>query len=80
MAEHLFIVSRRHPDLFSYLSREFFTERDVRVLLDRRCAERRRQADRRAFNRGDRRRGDRRSMIEVTRNLSSLGYAFVRIA
>jgi hypothetical protein len=79
MAAHLFIVSRQHPDLFAYLSNQFAQEPDVHVMLDRRQGERRRGADRRTFTRGERRQADRRTMTVVTENLTSLGYAFVRI-
>jgi hypothetical protein len=80
MAAHLFIVSRQQPDLYTYLSREFSTEADVRVILDRRQGERRRRGERRASPRGDRRRSDRRALAEVTTQIHSLGYAFVRLA
>ena len=42
MARHLFIVSRKHPSLQAYLSQHFLDAPDVEVVLDRRCAERRR--------------------------------------
>ena len=41
VSDHLFIVSRQQLDLYRYLSREFSTEVDVQVILDRRYGERR---------------------------------------
>jgi hypothetical protein len=79
MADHLFIVSRHQPDLFSYLAREFSSEADVRVILDRREGDRRRFGERRATPRSDRRQSDRRELGEVTTQINSLGYAFVRV-
>lgn len=80
MIAHLFIVSRLEPDLYNYLAREFSTEEDVRVIVDRRVGERRGLAG----NGGgaqqvERRQGDRRRQAHVARQLSSLGYAFVRL-
>jgi len=80
MADHLFIVSRQQPDLYSYLSREFSSESDVRVIVDRREGERRRQGERRANSRGDRRHTDRRALGEVSSQINSLGYAFIRVS
>ena len=77
---HLFIVSRQQPDLYSYLAREFSEEPDVRVILDRRQGERRRQLDRRAPEVSDRRhQSDRRGNGDIGGQLSTLGYAFVRL-
>lgn len=77
--EHLFIVSRQQPDLYRYLSREFSTESDVEVILDRRYGERRSRGDRRASPRGDRRRTERRNKSDLRGQLNTLGYAFVRL-
>ena len=79
MSQHLFIVSRQQPDLYSYLAREFSKEPDVHVILDRRQGERRRLGDRRGDARGDRRQTDRRGDGETGSQLSTLGYAFVRV-
>jgi hypothetical protein len=76
--DHLFIVSRQQPDLYRYLSREFSTESDVEVILDRRHGERRIRGERRAAPRGDRRRTDRRGQTDLGSQLNTLGYAFVR--
>ena len=79
MADHLFVVSRQQPDLFSYLAREFSSEADVRVILDRREGDRRSQGERRATPRGDRRNTDRRALGEVSGQINSIGYAFIRV-
>lgn len=76
MIAHLFIVSRLEPQLFEYLSREFASEDDVRVILDRRVGERRRSA---GTHDVERRQGDRRTLAHVPRQINSLGYAFVRV-
>ena len=79
MTQHLFIVSRQQPELYSYLTQEFSEEPDVRVILDRREGERRQHAERRASEPADRRHSDRRGETGVGGQLSSLGYAFVRL-
>jgi hypothetical protein len=79
MIEHLFIVTRHRPDLYGYLSREFSSEANVRVLMDRRAGERRLQGERRADSRGDRRQTARRVPSEAAAQISTLGYAFVRL-
>ena len=79
MSQHLFIVSRQQPDLYSYLAKEFCEEPEVRVILDRRQGERRQHPDRRGSERSDRRHADRRGHSEVGNQLSALGYAFVRL-
>jgi len=76
---HLFIVSRQLPDLYRYLSREFATEADVEVILDRRHGERRSRGDRAPLPGGDRRRTERRNQADLSGELSTLGYAFVRL-
>ena len=77
MAQHLFIVARQQPDLFSYLSREFSAESDVTVIVDRRRGERRTVP--RPPTLADRRQSDRRLKAEIVGQLSTLGYAFVRL-
>ena len=80
VSEHLFIVSRHHPGLYGYLSREFSDEVDVTVILDRRAGERRARGERRVPSRGDRRQTDRRVHGEIASQINSLGYAFVRLS
>ena len=78
VSQHLFIVSRQQPDLYSYLAREFSEEPEVRVILDRRQGERR-QGARRTADASDRRHhSDRRGNPEAG-GLSTLGYAFIRL-
>lgn len=77
MPQHLFIVDREQPGLFSYLAREFSAEPDVTVILDRRQRERR--AARCLRPSSDRRQTDRRLKAEIGAQLSTLGYAFVRL-
>ena len=79
MGDHLFIVSREQLDLYRYLSREFSTEVDVQVILDRRYGERRSHGERRSAPRGDRRATDRRGPSENGTQINTLGYAFVRL-
>jgi hypothetical protein len=79
VARHLFIVSREQPGLFSYLKREFASEPEVTVILDRRQAERRSEQEPEAAV-ADRRQGDRRLQAEIMGQLATLGYAFVRLA
>lgn len=76
MIAHLFIVSRLEPQLFEYLSREFASEHDVKVIVDRRVGERRRGAGNPEV---ERRQSDRRTLAHVPRQINSLGYAFVRV-
>ena len=76
---HLFIVSRQQPDLYRYLAREFSTEADVEVILDRRYGERRARDDRPAKPQGERRRSHRRNHADLAGQLNTLGYAFVRL-
>ena len=76
--QHLFIVDREQPGLFSYLAREFSAEPDVTVILDRRQGDRR--LGERSAGHSDRRLSDRRLKPEIGRQLSTLGYAFVRLA
>jgi hypothetical protein len=80
VGQHLFIVARQQPHLYSYLLREFSEEPDVQVIMDRRFGERRRRGDRRTVPRGDRRQGDRRGKLEIDAQLAAIGYAFVRLA
>lgn len=80
MSQHLFIVARQQPDLYSYLRQEFSEEPDVCVIVDRRQGERRQAVDRRASRSTDRRHADRRGNSEVDEQLGALGYAFVRLA
>jgi hypothetical protein len=78
VTRHLFIVSRREPDLFSYLAREFSAEPEVTVILDRRHGERRTDGAHGAAQE-NRRQAERRLRTGLANDLSTLGYAFVRL-
>ena len=91
MERHLFLVARDQPDLHEYLAREFVSEGNVEVILDRRVGpERRGDHDRRrtpraGAARAERREAERRLLAErrlrqfVDSQLRSLGYAMLRI-
>jgi len=78
VSQHLFIVSRQQADLYSYLAREFSEEPEVRVILDRRQGERR-QGNGHAPEAADRRQSERRANDETRSQLTTVGYAFVRL-
>ena len=84
MDQHLFIVARDSPGLREYLAREFSTEENVEVILDRRAGPDRRSGhDRRGAPRApvapDRRATDRRALRLVDDQIRSLGYAMLRL-
>jgi hypothetical protein len=91
MERHLFIVARDQADLHEYLAREFASEGNVEVILDRRTGVQRRAGhDRRRTlcaetPDADRRRAQRRLTTErrlrqfVDSQLRSLGYAMLRV-
>jgi septal ring factor EnvC (AmiA/AmiB activator) len=68
----VFIVARRHPELFDYLSERFADDPNVTVVLDRRLAPRRRRALPAA---AERRRVDRRTRPEVEAQLRATSLA-----
>jgi hypothetical protein len=75
---HYFIVARDQTSLCEYLVRQFASEQNVEVFLDRRSGHDRRTAD----GPGDsveRRSGDRRHQPFVETQLRSLGYAMFRV-
>jgi len=78
MTRHYFIVARDQTSLCEYLVRQFASEGNVEVFLDRRSGR-----DRRVVN-GDRdtverRSADRRHQPFVDTQLRSLGYAMFRV-
>lgn len=76
MPRYLFIVAKEHPELCAHLEREFTGEDGVRVVLDRRCADRRKtHAD---LHGDDRRRTVRRSHPPLQQELAALNFALVR--
>jgi cholesterol oxidase len=70
----LYVVSREHADWFARLDRAFARDERVRVILDRRVEERRREARASAY---DRRRRDRRLPTNADARLRSHGLAMV---
>jgi chromosome segregation ATPase len=70
----VFIVARRHPELYDYLSTRFADDPNVTVVLDRRLTPRRRRALPAA---AERRRLDRRSRPEVDEQLRATSLAVV---
>ena len=83
---HLFIIARDQASLWEYLRREFASETNVEVILDRRLGRDRRSAFDRIAPLGpmgetmaDRRTGERRIRDYVAAQLRSIGYAMLRI-
>ena len=85
MSRHYFIVARDQTSLCEYLSRQFASEENVEVFLDRRGPQDRRKPRDRALagSNGsvavDRRATDRRQQPFVDSQLRSLGYAMLRV-
>ena len=77
--QHLFIVASDLDDLCAYLRREFSTEDNVQIVLDRRRAERREHVDAEPWLAQDRRASQRRGRPFVETQLRSLGYAMLRL-
>ena len=78
MTRHYFIVARDQMSLCEYLARQFASEENVEVFLDRRSG-----GDRR-LGQGvvapvERRTADRRHQPFVDTQLRSLGYAMLRV-
>ena len=70
----MFIIARRHPELYDYLSTRFADDPNVTVVLDRRLTPRRGRALPAA---AERRRVDRRSRPEVDEQLRATSLAVV---
>jgi hypothetical protein len=84
---HLFIIARDQPGLWEYLRREFSSEANVEIVLDRRRGrERRSGSERRAVPRlvgatvNDRRALERRARPFVSTQLRSVGYVMLRVS
>jgi len=79
VTRHYFIVARDQTSLCEYLARQFASEENVEVFLDRRSGR-----DRRVVNGNldavERRNTDRRHQPFVDTQLRSLGYAMFRVA
>jgi len=78
VTRHYFIVARDQTSLCEYLTRQFESEGNVAVFLDRRSGQDRRMADGNG-NTVDRRSADRRHQPFVDTQLRSLGYAMFRV-
>ena len=83
---HLFIIARDQPSLWEYLRREFSSEENVEVILDRRLKRDRRSAPNGGAGEhpveetaSDRRTGERRIRDFVHGQLRSIGYVMLRI-
>jgi len=74
MPPRMFIVARRHPELYDYLSARFADDASVAVVLDRRLAPRRRRALPAA---AERRRADRRARPDIDEQLRATSLAIV---
>ena len=70
----LFVISRQQPQLYEYVRSAFSPEEEVRVIVDRRVADRRRAS---APGSAERRRSDRRVRTDVVEELKARGCAFV---
>ena len=66
----IYVVSRDRRDLYERLKADFMGRDEVRVVLDRRRGQRRRQQ---VFQRVNLRRGDRRTRRELDTELRSTG-------
>ena len=78
MTRHFFIVARDQTSLCEYLARQFASEENVEVFLDRRSGRDRRLAHREA-SAVERRAADRRHQPFIETQLRSLGYAMLRV-
>lgn len=76
MGRNLFVVSRRHPDLFQYLRERFSSDSAVEVILDRRVAQRRQYQ---APHDTERRRAERRQRPEIEIELQTRSHAIITI-
>jgi hypothetical protein len=72
----ILIVARNQPQLYVYLKDDFANDAEVRIIIDRRRGERRRDA---IGTTHDRRQSDRRVRADVASRLESLGFAVVRV-
>ena len=76
MAQYLFIVSGRHPDLYEYLHERFSGDPQARVILDRRLGDRRGRSD--PVER-EHRVADRRAHPDIDTDLQSRSHAIVTL-
>lgn len=84
MDRHYFIVARDQTSLCEYLARQFASEENVEVFLDRRGRQDRRSGSERHTappdgDVQDRRASNRRHQPTVDTQIRSLGYAMLRV-
>ena len=79
MTRHYFIVARDQTSLCDYLARQFASEENVEVFLDRRSGHDCRAEDHNGAT-IERRNAERRHQPFVDTQLRSLGYAMFRVA
>ena len=79
-ARHIFVVSRDHSDLYEYLLKQFDDDLNVRVILDRRRGDRRREAAARPHSASERRwRLDRRTRASADEELKFRSHAIISL-
>jgi hypothetical protein len=76
MGRTVFVVSRRHPDLYQYLRERFASDTAVEIILDRRVSQRR---QRHTSHHVERRRVERRQRPEVEQELETRSHAIITI-
>ena len=76
MHRTLFVVSRGHPDLYTYLQERFATDPAVEIVIDRRVGARRQQPGRCDL---DRRLTDRRRRPEIEAELKTRSHAILTL-
>jgi hypothetical protein len=79
MARHLFIVSRDHPWLYTYLLERFEGDTNVHVILDRRARERRAGGWTQGWSREDRRTRERRRAVPAEEDLGRRSHYIVEL-
>ena len=77
MARTLFVVSRRHVELYEYLKERFAGDEQVEVILDRRGT---REGNRVQWPDAEPRTPERRSRPEIDAELSSRSHAVITVA
>lgn len=75
MDRRLIVVTRNQESLCDYLRQQFFEDKDVEVLLDRRCGQRRRSVQ---VRERERRRADRRQEPSREADLRTQGFVVIR--
>jgi len=79
MPRHLFIVSRKFPDLYEYLTERFIDDKNAAVILDRRWGQRRRGPHEFRSLGANRRFGDRRFRTDLDEELRTQPHVVVTL-